>query len=168
MTRVLVVVWLTVLWIVLWRDLSLANAASGVVLSIAVTTLFPVSDRIAEPHRLRPVAIVVFVAWFAWKLVEANLVLAREVLTRRDTTRTGIIAVELRPTTDVVTTVIANAISLTPGTLTLETGSGPTTVYVHVLHLHDPDQVRSDIHRLEHLVRRAFGLPDRFDPPEAP
>ena len=52
---------------------------------------------------------------------------------------------------------VANAISLTPGTLTIEVATDPNVLYVHVLHLHDIDAVRRDVTRLERSVLRAFG-----------
>jgi multicomponent Na+:H+ antiporter subunit E len=158
------IVWLTVLWIALWDEPSPANLVSGLLVAVIVTALFPI-EQIGERHRVRPLALAAFNGYFVWKLVEANVVLAREILTRRDSTRTGIIAVALQPgSTDLVTTIVANAVSLTPGTLTLEASTDPHVLYVHVLHLHDPDQVRRDIQKLEQLARRAFGLDTNRSP----
>lgn len=158
--RIPLVTWLALLWVLLWRDLTVANMVSGVVVAVAVSTLFAVPRLGESEHRVKPMAVVTLLGYFSWKLVQANVVLAREVLTRRDTTRTGIIAVRLGPASDIVTTIIANAVSLTPGTLTLETRPDPRTLYVHVLHLHDVERARSDIHRLEQLIRRANGYDD--------
>jgi multicomponent Na+:H+ antiporter subunit E len=58
---------------------------------------------------------------------------------------------------DLVITVVANAITLTPGTLTVELRRDPTTLYVHVLHLSDLDEVRRDIRTLQRKVVRAIG-----------
>lgn len=157
MRRVVPVVWLTGLWVLLWRDLSPATVGAGLVVAVAVRALVPLGQgEHPERHRIRPFALIRFAGYFAWKLLEANVVLAREVLTHRDTTRPGIIAVRLHPASDLLVTVIANAVSLTPGTVTLETSTDPRTLYVHVLHL-DDQRVRHDIRRLEELSRAAFG-----------
>jgi multicomponent Na+:H+ antiporter subunit E len=71
--------------------------------------------------------------------------------------RTGIVAVPVAACSDLVITVVANAITLTPGTLTLEVRREPSTLYVHVLHLRDLDQVRRDIRTLLRMVVRAIG-----------
>ena len=159
--------WLTVLWLTLWGDVTAANVLSGVVVALVVI-LFAWPPAEEHRYRFRPLATLAFVCYFGWKLVEANLVLAREVLTRRDTTRTGIIAVPLDHASDLVVTIVANAVSLTPGTITLDTSPHPRILYVHVLHLHDAERVRRDIHRLEHLARRALGFDGRAVPPAAP
>jgi multicomponent Na+:H+ antiporter subunit E len=56
-----------------------------------------------------------------------------------------------------VVTLIADAITLTPGTLTLEVVADPLTLYVHVLDGRDLEAVRREVRRLEVLAVRAFG-----------
>lgn len=151
--RILNVVWLTGLWLLLWRDVSVANLLSGLAIAVLVT-LGPLR---ASEHRVRPLALLRFAVYFAWKLLEANVVLAREVVTPQNAIHTGIIAVPLPGTRDFVVTVVANAISLTPGTLTLEVRREPApTLYVHVLHLHDLDEARDDVLRMARLAQAAF------------
>ena len=69
----------------------------------------------------------------------------------------GIVAVPLRGCSDAVATLIADAISLTPGTLTLEVRRDPLTLYVHALDTRDVEQVQRDVRTLEVLAVRAFG-----------
>jgi multicomponent Na+:H+ antiporter subunit E len=53
---------------------------------------------------------------------------------------------------------VADAVTLTPGTLTVEVRREPVPVlYVHVLHLRAVEDVRADVHRLRDLAERAFG-----------
>ena len=124
MTRVLLVAWLTVLWLVLWRDVSVANVVSGVAIALVVLAVFP-PRQVTGDHALRPLKLVAFISYFAWKLVVSNLIVAREIVTPRDHVRSGIVAVPVVACSDLVTTVVANAISLTPGTLTLEVRRDP-------------------------------------------
>jgi multicomponent Na+:H+ antiporter subunit E len=154
--RAALIAWLVALWLILWRDVSYANLASGLAIAVAISTIHGQAGDRHSP-RVRPLALLAFLGFFAWKLLEANLILAREILTRRDTTRTGIIAVPLTPSSDLVITLVANAVSLTPGTLTVEVGDDPPILYIHVLHLYDLERVRQDIWHLERLARRAAG-----------
>lgn len=157
MTRVVLVVWLTLLWVVLWRDASPANVASGLVIAAMVIVVLPPRRAGARNHTVRPLPLLAFLGYFAWQLLVANLVMAREIVTPRDRVRTGIVAVPVAACSDLVITVVANAITLTPGTLTLEARREPSTLYVHVLHLRDLDQVRRDIRTLQRMVVRAIG-----------
>lgn len=157
MRRALVVAWLTTLWVILWRDLTVANVLSGVLIGVLIELARPWRALGQKHHTIRPGAFVLFVAYFVWKLVEANVVLAREVLTPRNSIETGVIAVRLGPCSDLVVAIVANSISLTPGTLTLEVRREDVpTLYVHVLHLHDIGAARADVQKLTDLVNAAF------------
>lgn len=157
--RVPLLVWLVLVWILLWEDLSWGNVIGGAMAGGAVLVLFP--D--AGPRRfgpVRPLAAAWFGLYFIFKLVEANLVVAWEVITPgHDAVNLGIVAVPLRTDSDAIITLVANAITLTPGTLTLEVRRDPPTLYVHVLHLRSIEGTRDDVRKLELLALRAFGAP---------
>ncbi|HEX2063013.1 MAG TPA: Na+/H+ antiporter subunit E [Acidimicrobiales bacterium] len=152
-------VWLVLVWVALWEDLSPASVLGGLVTAGALMAGFRLRHAAAS-STLRPLGAVRFVAYFLWKLVEASAVVAWEVVTPSDRIKEGIVAVPVRGISDALITVVANAISLTPGTLTLEVDREPTTLYVHVLHLHDIEAARRDIRHLEALAIRAFGSAD--------
>lgn len=156
-----VLVWLTVLWVGLWHDVSVANVASGlavgtVVLGIAgLPRLLDRDDR----HRARfsLLRTLHFVGFVFAKLVEANLFLAWEIVTPRNRINVGVVAVPLRTESTTAAMVVANVITLTPGSITIESIGSPPVLYVNVMHLHDLDQVRRDLLHIEELSVRAFG-----------
>jgi multicomponent Na+:H+ antiporter subunit E len=155
MTRVVRLAVLVAIWLALWSDLSAANALSGMLVAGAIVWLFDSGRK--GTVVLRPLHAARLAAYFLFKLVQASLVVARTVLAPRYRVNTGIIAVPLRGCSDALTTLIADAISLTPGTLTLEVRQEPLTLFVHVLDLRNVEQVRRDLRRLEVLTIRAFG-----------
>ena len=161
--RLALTVWLVVLWQLLWRDVSVANVASGVVVAAAVTVVPPALPHATRGHRVRPLRLLVFLGHFAWLLVVSNLVVAREVVTRRDYIRSGIVAVPLADPSELVATVLADAITLTPGTLSVELREDPPMLFVHVLHVRDVEGVRRDIERLQRLVLQAIGPADALN-----
>jgi multicomponent Na+:H+ antiporter subunit E len=163
MRRMLFVAWLTLLWLVLWRDISLANVISGVAVALVVTTVYPLGPARQGQHTLRPHWALVFHVYFIWKMLVSNLVVAREIITPRDRIRSGIVAIPVTGYSDLVITIVANAITLTPGTLSLEVRRDPPTLYVHVMHLYDTETVRRDIGQLLRLVMRAVGTPGMRD-----
>jgi multicomponent Na+:H+ antiporter subunit E len=71
----------------------------------------------------------------------------------------------LHVSTDGLATVVGNAITLTPGTLTVDVRRDdpdrPPVLYVHVLHFSDVDSLRRDVVRLERLAVRAFGTKEQ-------
>ena len=154
-----IVVWLAGLWLLLWADLSAANVVSG--LAVAVVVSLAARARPLGPDDeapvLAPLAALWFVVWVLGKLVQANLSLAWEILTPTNKISTGVVAVPLRTESPLATMVVANVITLTPGTLSIELTGTPPVLYVHVLHLHDVEETRADLLRVEELTVRAFG-----------
>jgi multicomponent Na+:H+ antiporter subunit E len=128
---------------------------TGVLVAVGVQAARPAAAP-GPAGRGRPLAFLHFLAYFCYKLVEANLVVAWEVVTPRSRINQGIVAVPIRGASDVVITSVANAISLTPGTLTLEVRRSPATLYVHVLHLHSVEATRREVLYLELLLMRAL------------
>lgn len=149
--------WLVVVWVALWGDITVANVVGGVVVAAVALALFP-SAAPRGGVTVRPLHAVRFLVYFLAKLIEANAVVAWEVLTpNNERVREGVVAVPVTGASDAVVTVVANAISLTPGTLTLDVHRDPTILFVHVLHLRSIEQTRDEVHRLEMLALRAFG-----------
>lgn len=146
--------WLVVLWVALWGELTLANVIAGAVIAVGVQLVF--SRAAPGPAgSVRPLALLRYGVYFAWKIIEANALVAWEVMTPGSRIRMGIVAVPIHGASDVVVTALANSISLTPGTLTLEVDRSKDLLYVHVLHVHSVEQTRKEILRLEYALLRA-------------
>jgi multicomponent Na+:H+ antiporter subunit E len=65
----------------------------------------------------------------------------------------GIIAVPLDAETDFEITLLANLITMTPGTLSLDLSDDRKTLYVHAMYITDPEKIRHSIkHDLERRV----------------
>jgi multicomponent Na+:H+ antiporter subunit E len=155
------VLWLTAVWVALWGDVTFANVAAGAAVALAVTVLLPATgDRgrtTTEDAEVHVLAALHFAGWFAWRLVEANVIVAWEVLTPRNRINEGVVAVPLHQCSDGLTTLVASCVSLTPGTLVLDVDRDPLVLYVHVLHLRTIEEVRVEVETLERLAIRAFG-----------
>lgn len=154
-------VWLTVLWVALWADVSVANVVSGMIVAAAILAFARTSpiSRAApdDAARISPLATLRLAAYVTSKLVQSSLLIAWEIVTPHRRINTGIVALKLRTDSEAVLMGVANLITSTPGTITIEVDGSPPTVYVNVLHLHDLDRVRADLARTEELVIRAFG-----------
>lgn len=157
--RVLQGAWLTVMWLLLWGDLSLANVLSGAAVAAAVVVGFRVGPPADDRLVLRPLATLRLAGWFAVALVRSNLAVARQVVTPtpRGGIRTAIVACPLSTRSRRLTTVIANAITLTPGTMTVEVRGDPATLFVHVMSFDSVPATRRSVSDLEARVVRAFG-----------
>lgn len=149
---------LVVIWVLLWGEASFANVASGVVIAIALLTVFPSDTPEGAPRFVvRPLAFLRLVGYFVAQLVVSNILLTREVLSRRSRIRTGVVTCELRTGSTRIMTIVANLIALTPGTMTVDVEADPVVLHIHVLKLDDVEDVRAQVAHLEWLVLQAFG-----------
>lgn len=83
--------------------------------------------------------------YFLWELVLANLRVARDVIAPGFHMRPGVIAIPLEAKSDVEITLLANMITLTPGTMSLDVSLDRKTLYIHTLWGEDADGVRRGI-----------------------
>jgi multicomponent Na+:H+ antiporter subunit E len=90
-----------------------------------------------------------FIGYFFWELLMSNLKVAYDVLTPTHHMCPGVIAVPLDAETDGEITIVANLISLTPGTLSLDVSTDRKVLYIHVMYLVDRDAVLRSIKSLE-------------------
>ena len=84
---------------------------------------------------------------FAIELWTSSLRVAHDVLTPTDRASPRIVDIPLRLTDPRAITLLANGVSLTPGTLTLDVVDG--ALRVHAMYAEDVDAVRAEIRRLE-------------------
>ena len=89
--------------------------------------------------------LLLFWAWLGKELVKSNLQVAWEVITPRPSMNRAIISVPLHVSTDGLVTVVGNAITLTPGTLSLDVSPDRKTLYIHTMWVEDPDEFRREI-----------------------
>ena len=157
--RGVIAAWLTIMWVLLWGQLSLANVLGGAVLALGLVVVFPPEATNDDPIIVRPVAAASFLVCFLWALIATNVAVALEVVMpgRRSKIRTAVVAVQLQTESGRLATIIANAITLTPGTLTLDARGRPAVLYVHVLSFVDVESTREEVADLERRAVRAFG-----------
>jgi multicomponent Na+:H+ antiporter subunit E len=90
-----------------------------------------------------------FIGYFFWELLVSNLKVAYDVITPTHHMCPGVIAMPLDASTDGEITIVANLISLTPGTLSLDVSTDRKVLYIHVMYLVDRDEVIRSIKSLE-------------------
>ena len=96
---------------------------------------------------------ILLAVFFLKELVVSSLRVLWEVITPRQINRPGIIGVPLEARTDLEIFIVANLISLTPGTLSVDLSEDRRTLYVHVMFLEDVARTRAEIkHGLERRV----------------
>ena len=83
------------------------------------------------------------------ELIKSNVKIAFDIITPTFLGKLGVISIELEAKTNVEVTLVANLISLTPGTLSLDVSANKTMLFVHAMYLINEDEVRAELKHLE-------------------
>jgi multicomponent Na+:H+ antiporter subunit E len=86
-----------------------------------------------------------FLIFYLKEVLVANLRVAWDVLTPQDLSDPSIIALPLDAQTDFEILVVANLISMTPGTLSMDVSSDRQTLYIHAMFTGDVEVLKREL-----------------------
>jgi len=158
---------LALVWAALTGQFTLENLAIGFILGYFILYLlrgvFHSGEYFAKGEQL-----VRFLIFFLWELLVANIRVARDVLRPGPLRmKPRVIAVPLDLRGEVPVTFLANILSLTPGTLSLDVSDDCKTLFVHSIHAPDPEQAKLEVKQgFERLAANLFS--QQGDGAEAP
>ncbi len=159
--RLLAVASLTVLWVFLWGDLSWANVAGGMLVSLFAITVFPLTPLDLR-GRLHPWGIVRFAVHFVRDLVVSSVQVAIAALLPRQRLHNAIIAVPLRIVSDLNIALTSVAVTLVPGSVVMDARRETGVLYVHMLNVRDEAhlaRLRRGVLDVEWRLVHAIGSP---------
>lgn len=174
--QLVLVLFLVLLWVMLWDSVSAVNILSGVILAIIITRVFylpPVvlSGRMNVWHSL------IFAGWFLYSLVVASVEVAWLAFRPRPIGAGSVIACDLRTSSDLLMTLVADTASLIPGSIIIDSDRSAGVLYLHVLDCDTEERVHSakaQVYYIESLLIKALGShrdlaalkanPDPLDP----
>lgn len=159
---------LMVFWLLAWGEVSAANVGSGLVLITLLFVAFPPRRHTTGNPRFSVFGATRLVLYVLAELVPSNVLVAREVVSRRSRIRTGVVAHHLQHPSEEVLSLMAHVVALTPGTMAVEATRDPPVLYLHFLLLEDLDQARRRAARLERLAVAALGGPEAVRDATAP
>lgn len=135
---------LAMAWAAMNGEINPANLTAGFVLGylmLLVTRKALNSSRYVS----KVPQVLYFVLYFLWELIQSNVRVAYEVLTPGHHMKPGIVAVPLDIQRDYQIILLANMITLTPGTLSIDVSSDKQTLYVHSMYIDDVEEFRMSI-----------------------
>ncbi|NOQ65572.1 MAG: hypothetical protein GQ582_13760 [Methyloprofundus sp.] len=152
-------VWLiAIAWCFLQGSVSLANLFLGGILGMMVLT-FSLAFNGMRSSFIQLKAMLQLVFFVLIELVSSSFRITWDILTPTDYARPRIVRVPVDDLNEIAITVLANAISLTPGSLALEVSDDCQNLYVHVMYAEDRDTtVASMYFDLGNKVRAACGI----------
>ncbi|GAB5511143.1 MAG: Na+/H+ antiporter subunit E [Hyphomicrobiales bacterium] len=153
----LVNVLLAVAWVFVTGSFSVLNGVFGFLLGLAALSL--IREQIGTIGYVRRVRRVTGLAGlFLYELLLSALRVFKLVLTPDlSKLEPGFIAYPLTVDRDFEISMLANLITLTPGTLSVDVSDDRRTLYIHAIHVPDPEELRTDIaNGFERKILEAF------------
>ena len=143
---------LMALWIASTGVFTYRNALLG--FAVGFLVLFWLQPLLGTTAYFRKLPLALWFAMvFLWEVLKANGRVAWDVVTPKKLRSPGIVAVPLDARTDWEIAILANLITLTPGSLCLDISKDRGTLYVHEMFVYDPEMIRRHIKaRLERWI----------------
>ena len=148
---------MAVIWGAVTGSGSVHNLLFGFVLSLLTLSLFreQLGGAGSSSRTLRILSLVIL---FLVELAKSAWRVAILVIRPKLDVAPGIFAFPLTVTRDFEITLLANLITLTPGTLSVDVSEDRKTLYVHALDCSDAEALRKDIAEgFERKIQEAFG-----------
>jgi len=141
-----------IFWVLLNNTLDPAILVIGAGLSLAVSLVLCARCDVFSELKLTPQAFfysLIYIGVFLYELVKSNLDVARRVISPSLPINPGIVEVKTRLTSKMGRMILANSITLTPGTLTIDMRDD--TLYIHWI-----DVQTEDIQEATEVIVRKF------------
>lgn len=147
---------LMVVYIALSGEVSFLSALAGFIIGLLIVTM--IGQATGRGGYLRRVwGAFRFGIYFIYILVKANLGVAKEILTPGFSMTPRIIRYSVAGLSDVETTTLANAITLTPGTLSADISDDGDVLYIHCMYAESKDAAVAELDELKAwLLREVF------------
>jgi multicomponent Na+:H+ antiporter subunit E len=147
-------------WFLLTWTLELKSVLIGVGLSAVLSLLFCGQCTIFSEMKLTPKAFIytiIYLFVFMVELIKANIDVTRRILSPNMPINPGIVKVDTRLKSKMARLILANSITLTPGTFTLEVHDD--AFYIHwidVKHAEEAQATEDLVRKFEKLLEEIY------------
>lgn len=160
-SRIVVFILSILVWILITMVFSIPSLVVGIVMAL-LTAIFAGEMLIITERKFRLKRVwytLEYLVKFFWELVKANFHVAYIVIHPLLPIKPGIVKVKTKLKRDSALTMLANSITLTPGTLTVDIDVDDQVLYVHWIDVKSTDieQTTKDVGgRFEKLLEEIF------------
>ncbi len=143
---------LALLWMILTGNFTGPSLVVGFIFGYLCLAMMQRHIPVLDGYAQKVPGTIGFVLFFIWSVIKANARVAVDVATPNLDIKPGVVAVPLQLDSSVAITILANFITLTPGTLSLDVSDDRTVLYVHAMYLDDEPQLLAEIKDIERRI----------------
>lgn len=136
---------LALVWAGLVGEISLRMLAFGFILGYALLWLLHPTGQRGHGYFLKFPRVLGFAVFYLYELVQANLMIAWDIVTPKPRFKPQIVDLPLDAETDLEITLLANLITMTPGTLSLDVSPDRKYLRIHAMYVDDADAFVKDL-----------------------
>jgi multicomponent Na+:H+ antiporter subunit E len=129
---------LAIIWVMATGTLTEENFIFGFLISFMILYLITINKEERKYFTMLP-KLVTFIFFMLWEIIKANFQAIRDSLYAKSKLSPAIVKYPLEAESDVEITLLANLVSLTPGTLIMDVSDDKKVMYIHVLHLENKE-----------------------------
>ena len=149
-----------IFWLLLTFNLTVPNLIVGIVASLITALIFGkyfIKDVLPFLQPQRYFWLIIYLFIFTWECIKANFDVAYRVLHPAMPIKPGIVKVKMGLKTNIAKTILANSITMTPGTISVDIIDDE--IYVHWIYVYseNPEEYSQRISgRFEKYIKKIF------------
>ncbi len=144
----------------LWLLLNNTISPGHMVLGLIIAILIPMLTSGFWPEKVyikSPLTLIKLLGTVLWDIVAANTIVAKLILGKNENLNPAFFYIELDIDTPIGISLLANTISLTPGTVSCDVTPDGKRLLVHALHIEDiPATIKEIKQRYEAPLKKVF------------
>ena len=148
------IIWLTLMWILLWGELSLGNFLAGLLLALLITFGLPLPKLPVAVARIRWLPLGWLALTFCWQLVASSCHVAWIALRRTEQPPAALVRVPMRVADDLVFSLAVGILNLQPGGSVSDFDLDNQELTVHLLDGSSHATVEREIKNINQLEAR--------------
>ncbi|MEA2073987.1 MAG: Na+/H+ antiporter subunit E [Campylobacterota bacterium] len=140
------------LWMILSANSELSNLAVGLSVSAGISLLYIKMFQNEKVEMINPYYLFIYILVLLKNLIVSNLQIAKRVLSPDMKLNPAIVAVKTELKSDWKKLLLANSITLTPGTLTLDVKDD--ILYIHIIECKDETDTSHITQEFEKIISK--------------
>ena len=151
-------IWCLLVWVPDWQHLVVGFFIAAVVALLTGDFFHGSIHKLKHPYRYW-YFFVFYLPKFLWECLKANFDVAYRVINPVLPIEPGIVKVKTKLKSDAGLTFLANSITLTPGTMTVDVDSDNGVLYIHWINVKDKDVEKATkmiVEKFEHILIKIF------------
>ncbi len=152
------IIWCFLNWVPDWQDLLVGIPVALLVALLTGDMFVKRTQMLSHPHRYW-YFVAHYLPKFLWECIKANIDVAYRVLHPALPINPGIVKVKTKLRSDTGLTFLANSITLTPGTMSVDIDADNGVLYIHWINVQDKDVEKATkiiVDKFEHILEKIF------------